>query len=367
MRDNIIEAFFALVRSGLWETDVQLAPYGEFDYTEVMRLAQEQAVVGLVAAGLEHVTDVKVPQVYALQFAGETLQLEQRNKAMNLFVAELVERMRNAGIFALLVKGQGIAQCYERPLWRSCGDIDLLLDENNYTKAQHYLQSIAERNEGELKEEKHHEFSIDSWVVELHGNMPMHFSKRTDSLLTEIQEDAFKKRVFRVWKNEAYDIYLLDSNADVLFVFTHILKHFFRGGIGLRQICDWIRLLWVYRKKINHQLLEKRLKKMGLLTEWKVFSALAVNVMGYPSKEFPLYSQGVKWDRKSSRLLSFILRTGNFGHNRDTSYYIKYPYLVSKTISFYWRFADNLRYLLIFPLDSIKVLVWLIRHGVKNL
>ena len=44
-------------------------PYGEVDYAEVMRLAQEQAVVGLVAAGLEHVTDVKVPQVWALQFA----------------------------------------------------------------------------------------------------------------------------------------------------------------------------------------------------------------------------------------------------------------------------------------------------------
>lgn len=47
-----------------------LLPYGDIDYAEVMRLAQEQAVVGLVAAGLEHVTDVKVPQVWALQFAG---------------------------------------------------------------------------------------------------------------------------------------------------------------------------------------------------------------------------------------------------------------------------------------------------------
>ena len=33
-------------------------------------------MVGLVAAGLEHVIDVKVPQVWALQFAGQTLQLE---------------------------------------------------------------------------------------------------------------------------------------------------------------------------------------------------------------------------------------------------------------------------------------------------
>lgn len=70
MNSNNQQVFFALVRAGLWEKDVQLLPYGEVDYAEVMRLAQEQVVVGLVAAGLEHVTDMRVPQVWALQFAG---------------------------------------------------------------------------------------------------------------------------------------------------------------------------------------------------------------------------------------------------------------------------------------------------------
>lgn len=31
---------------------------------------------------------------------------------MNAFVAELIGRLKDAGINALLVKGQGIAQCY---------------------------------------------------------------------------------------------------------------------------------------------------------------------------------------------------------------------------------------------------------------
>lgn len=69
-------------------------------------------MVGLVAAGLEHVTDVKLPKEEVLLVVGQTLQLEQRNKAMNAFVAELIGRLKDAGINALLVKGQGIAQCY---------------------------------------------------------------------------------------------------------------------------------------------------------------------------------------------------------------------------------------------------------------
>lgn len=117
---KIVDAFLALVRAGLWETEVRLPP-GDVDCPELFRLAQEQAVVGLVAAGLEHVPEAAVAKKDALAFVGSALQLEQRNAAMNHFIGGLVERMRAAGIVAVLVKGQGVAQCYERPLWRVCG------------------------------------------------------------------------------------------------------------------------------------------------------------------------------------------------------------------------------------------------------
>ena len=139
MRDNTIETFFALLRAGLWEKDVRLAQYGEIDYENVLRLSEEQSVVGLVTAGMEQVADVNVPQEWLLQFIGETLQIEQQNKEMNVFISELKEKLSNVGIYTLLVKGQGIAQCYERPLWRTSGDVDLLLGNDNYKKAKAFL------------------------------------------------------------------------------------------------------------------------------------------------------------------------------------------------------------------------------------
>ena len=143
MNDSI-SAFFELVRAGLWEEEVRLEQYGRsLDYNEILRLSEEQSVVGLVAAGIEHVFDVKIPQKVVLQFVGQTLQLEQRNSAMNTFIGDLVEKMREKGIYVLLVKGQGIAQCYERPLWRASGDIDFLLSEVNYTNAKELLLPLA--------------------------------------------------------------------------------------------------------------------------------------------------------------------------------------------------------------------------------
>ena len=128
-------AFFALLQAGLWEQEVQLLPYGEIDFEALLQLAEEQSVVGLVAAGIEHVTDRKPQKKDVLQFIGRTVQLEQRNQAMNYFIGVIVEKMREAGVYTLLVKGQGVAQCYESTLWRSCGAVDFLLDEEEVDRA----------------------------------------------------------------------------------------------------------------------------------------------------------------------------------------------------------------------------------------
>ena len=60
--DNNQKAFIEILRAGLWEKEVWLSPYKDIDFSAIMRLAEEQSVVGLVAAGLEHVVDAKVPQ-----------------------------------------------------------------------------------------------------------------------------------------------------------------------------------------------------------------------------------------------------------------------------------------------------------------
>ena len=50
---------------------------------------------------------------------------------MNHFIGGSEGKMRNAGIYTLLVKGQGAAQNYERPLWRECGEVVFFLNYEN--------------------------------------------------------------------------------------------------------------------------------------------------------------------------------------------------------------------------------------------
>ena len=322
--------------------------------------------MGLVAAGLEHVSIAEVAKKDVLAFVGNALQLERRNLAMNHFIGGLVERMREVGIFAVLVKGQGVAQCYERPLWRACGDVDFTLDEENYEKAKRFLIPLAASVDHEELYDKHQGMSIDGWTVELHGNLRCGLSSRMDRVIDEVQEGVFAGGDARSWRNGETEVFLPGADADVIFVFTHFLKHFYKGGIGLRQICDWCRLLWTFRDTLDVGLLEARLRAMGVMSEWRAFGAFAVEYLGMPVAAMPLYSTEAKWKRKAERICAFVLEVGNFGHNRDLSYISKRPYLVRKVISMGWRIADACRHVRIFPLDSVRFLPRIVVNGVRG-
>ena len=170
----------------------------------------------------------------------------------------------------------------------------------------------------------------------------------------------------RIWDNGDVKVLLPKVDNDVIFVFTHFLKHFYKGGLGLRQICDWSRLLWTYKNTIDVDLLEKRLCSMKLMTEWKAFGAFSVEYLGMPIEAMPLYDNTEKWKRKADRIMSFVLMTGNMGHNRDMSFYSEKNFLVKKSMSAYLKISDLVRHALIFPLDSFRFLPNLMFHGMKS-
>ena len=367
-----IEAFFALLKVGLWgggnENDYHPSWEG-VEWDEVYQVAEEQSVVGLVSAGLDwfkvHDSRFKVPQEWALQFIGATLQLEQRNKAMNQFIGELIQRMRKADIYTLMVKGQAVAQCYERPLWRASGDIDLYLSDDNFQKAKTFFRPLVPAFDPDNDYTRHINMTLEPWVIEIHGNQYTYISARVDRVLEEIHQDLFYGGSVRSWQNGKTVVYLPSADNDVLIVFTHYIKHFFKGGLGLRQICDWTRLLWTYRDKIDKKLLEKRLKKMGLVSEWKAFGAVAVDILGMPAEAMPFYVSSKKWRKKAQKIKDYVMKVGNFGHNKQQVYYSNKPTVIRKTISFWNKLGDILHHATIFPLDSFRFLVGIMINGVN--
>jgi len=366
--------FVELLRAGLWSSQrpVQelksLKLQDSVDWEKVYQLAQEQSVQGILLSGIEELKskgiELSVPKVLLLQWIGEVQVIEQRNKDMNAFVADLVEKLRKNDIYALLVKGQGIAQCYEKPLWRSCGDVDLLLSDSNYQKASKFLTEKASFVDEENPYNRHLAMTIDGWTVELHGTLRGSIT-RIDRVIDDVQNDVFCGGNVRSWDNGGTQVFLPSPDNDVIFVFTHILQHFFFEGIGLRQICDWCRLLYTYKESLNHKLLESRLLKAGIMTEWKAFGAFAVEYLGMPVEAMPLLDslKVQKFKGKADRILEFVMESGNFGHNRDISYKQKYPFVIHYAMSFWLYTKLAMQRFAISPRNAIMAWWAIVKMG----
>lgn len=366
--------FLSLLRVGLWEDIVKVNGDGLEDidlpvtinYDEILHFAQVQSVVGLVAAGIE-VSGCKIPLTSKLKYTGLCLQIEQRNVAMNQLIANLVKRLHSAETNVVLVKGQGLAKCYTRPLLRSCGDVDLFFDEKGYRKAIDCITPIASWVGKENPFNRHLATTIDEWSVELHGTLRGLLKRRLDKVVDEVQDDTFSNNRVRLWHNGSVDVPLPVAENDVIFIFSHNLQHFFKETVSLRQICDWCRLLWSYRDEINRDLLEKRLRKMRVMSEWKVFASLAVNHMGMPVEAMPLYSPSKYWSRKGNRILSGILNNDN---GRVINFHLPLEFLNRKANSFWQHTKAGLQHFVLFPLDTIAVWINMVVVGlmvvVKN-
>lgn len=191
-------------------------------------MAEEQSVIGIVSSGLEHITDVKIPQQVIFTFVGATLHIEKRNIGMNGFINVMMKEFRDKDIFAVIVKGQGISQCYEKPLWRAAGDVDFLMDKTSFEKAKQINGILDHSRIKEYDKREHIGVNISSWEVEIHSNQDSGLSNRMDKVIREVQNDIFQNGGVRCWNNNGTDVYLPSANNDVIIIFTHFLKHYFK-------------------------------------------------------------------------------------------------------------------------------------------
>ena len=113
------------------------------------------------------------------------------------------------------------------------------------------------------------------------------------------------------------------------------------------------------------------------MSEWKAFGAFAVEYLGMPIEAMPFLDGRWKMEdgrcvlnarmkKKADRICDFILEVGNMGHNRDSSYFEKYPYVIRKVFSLGRRISDLTRHARIFPLDSLRFLPRIMFNGVVS-
>ena len=202
-------------------------------------------------------------------------------------------------------------------------------------------------------------------MVELHGSLRCGFSSRIDRELDKMYHDTFHGGNVRSWMNGKVQVFMLGEENEVFYVFVHFLNHFYKSGVGIRQICDWCRLLWTFRESLDLTALESRLMRMKLTSEWRAFGMFAVEYLGMPKEAMPFFCEDEKWKQKARQILSFVLKTGNMGFNRKSEVRV-HSFLTRKIKSSVQRLCDLANHFTIFPLDSLRFFPSIFLNGLHQ-
>ena len=342
--------FLELLRSGLWGRMADLSLFqGEVNWIAIMRIARQQAVFAIIADAIELLPDEMRPsKELMMQSLMIKVKIYQSHDLLNAIILQIDEAFRKVGIPYVLLKGQGVARNYRIPRSRSCGDVDIYVGEEKFRAGIEVIASLGDSDPAGAH------LSVKGVEVELHRMADYTVGARSNKSLqlwTRSELDAnFNTAKLQQWDNNGCSIPLPPVTYDAFFILHHAFRHMVSGGVGFRQICDWVMLLHHWHKDIDVELLSAKLQEFRMVEVWREFGVLAVNALGLPLEEVPLVSEADLTSGKTSKILKQIFISGNFGHfdanQKDNS---KTTYLKGKIRSFRYQGIRLVKLSSIFP------------------
>ena len=345
------ETYLAWVRYALWggEIDVSHSGLDPESLSAVLSLADRQKTRGLVFEA-ELRSNASISNETAAQMKKVLLQIFTSHQMLDATVARVFETLRQAGIPAVLLKGQGVARNYPDPQLRECGDIDIYVGPERLKEAVAALTPLADKVDDKMLAH-HWQLWIGQAEIELHKHtMFLPFYRRT-RLYQALEAEGFHHDLVPLdFGGVRVDTPEITFNA--FYLFYHTWYHFVRGGVGLRQLCDWTLLLHAQKDSIDRERLHAMLKGMRLLAPWQLFGCIAVRDLGLQEAEFPFYEADC-YD-KSRRILGIILSEGNFGRGNKPRRERPKGYIAGKAWSLGIHTRRCLRILRIAPAEVCR-------------
>ena len=376
----MIDLFFDLIRVAVGVADRLSRVPTEDEWEQLFDMANKQALVGVCMSGVEHLPYSQwPPMMLKYQWIAYTSSIEDTNKTQIQQCEELTERFAAAGFRTCVLKGQSNGELYKvkragqgKPvaedlgLRRQSGDIDLWVEGKRKTIVRFLRQT------GEVGEVVYHHIDFHCYedtAIEVHTTPTWMYSPAKNSRLQAFfaahADDCFSGAVKRHSGRPAHRFNVPTWEVNVVFQLSHIFRHAFNEGVGLRQVMDYYFLLLQRADRgdmteANSALgdghrLEMVLRRLGLYK----FATALMWVLG---EVFRLETTKmiVRPDEKEGRwLLDEIVNGGNFGHFGGTTYYKGGTWH-----SFVQKNRRNLRLLTRYPGETLWAPAWRVWHFV---
>lgn len=318
------EIFLYILRSVLWGDDntqcamhnAQCAMRSE-EWGRVLELANRQSCLHAFGVWiLQH----KVETPYNKTLRANVFATLQRQARLNRLAAEVVGLLQEHGIQAVLMKGYGLAILYPDPDTRSYGDVDIYVGTKDYLRAARVVTEAYPDHywHSDVWGGIHYIMCLDEKcdrTIELH-RVTMEFADMLGNGVLQAYTEHYMKEPLPVVSLCGVDVPLPRAAYNALYVFLHAWHHFESTGVGFRQLGDWVLAIHHAYRQATPQEWEESVRDIKIILDalrltpaWQTFGHVAIQTLGLPKEEFPLYTE--QYRQRAKRLTRQLLRDGH--------------------------------------------------------
>ena len=352
------------------------------DWKVLYAIAKKQALLGVLFYGIRRLPKELAPeQKLLMQWMVMAEQIRKQNIRLFQDSVKVCQNFENEGFANCILKGQGNALLYPDPYMRTPGDIDIYL-AGGRKRVMQYINKVCPN---QVMRYHHVDFPVMKTAIEAHFTpsymfCPIH-NRRMQKWFEEVMGEQCNHRGSLP---DGYgEIHVPQVSFNVIYILSHLYRHIFTEGIGLRQLLDYYFVLVKWHTdltnltdsnkslpqmtEINTDLdaLRHKLKYLGL---WKFAQA----VMFVMKEVFGLSEDRMiaPMDEREGRfLLAEIMRGGNFGQYDDR---MGSKIGESKMHRYFRMNLRNLRFVKHYPTEALSeplfrtwFAVWKKIHGIK--
>ena len=227
----------------------------EVDWKELYAIAKKQALLGVLFHGIRRLPKELAPkQKLLMQWMVMAEQIRKQNIRLFQDSVKVCQNFGNEGFANCILKGQGNALLYPDPYMRTPGDIDIYLSGGR-RKIMKYVGQVCPN---QVMRYHHVDFPVMKTAIEVHFTpsymfCPIH-NRRMQKWFEEVMVEQCNHRVSLP---DGYgEIHVPQVSFNVIYILSHLYRHIFTEGIGLRQLLDYYYVVCdfckVYQISSNH-------------------------------------------------------------------------------------------------------------------
>ena len=293
----------------------------EVDWKELYRIAKKQTLLGVLFYGIRRLPKELAPeQKLLMQWMAMTEMIRKQNIKLFQNSVKVCQNFENEGFANCIVKGQGNALLYPDSYMRTPGDIYIYL-AGGRKRVMEYVNKVCPN---QVMRYHHVDFPVMKTAIEVHFTPSYMFFPIHNSRMQKWFKEVMDLQCSNVVTlPDGYgEITVPTTPFNVVYVLSHLYRHVFTEGIGLRQLLDYYFVVMMWHTDLTNltdsdsadlAALQWELKRLGL---WKFAGAVMYVLHEVFGLEEDMMIVPMN-EKEGMFLLDEIMRGGNFGQYDD--------------------------------------------------